>query len=495
MDWIDNLSESIILHSTRDAFKIGDQYYTYHDLAKSISSIRRAIKENIPEEEKLIGLVTNDDLETYASIIALWFEGKAYVPINTQFPLFRNIEIISQADINTIIDSATVSAFQTQKIIFSSKLDEEQPDLIPKAHSDDEFCVILFTSGTTGKPKGAPLTSKGIQSFLNAFWDIGYELNEQDKCLQMFELTFDMAVLAFLPPLLKGASIYTIPKNENKFNYIYELLVDYNLSAIHLVPTILQCLQPFFNEIALPNLKNCLISGEALRLDLAEGFSRCAPLAKLFNTYGVTEDTVICTYYTLNRDGVNKSCNNILSIGKPMKGTQIIIIDEKGKILDSGEVGELCLSGSQLTPGYLKNEEKNEKVFFKTIFKGSEERFYKTGDLCFIDKDGDIFYLERMDFQTKIFGFRVELLEVEFHARAFLGTLNYAAIAFQNSAGHTELGLVIESPEFNTQHFLQQMKEKVEFYMVPSKIRFIDELPQNMNGKIDKNTLGKLFLV
>ena len=87
MDWIDNLSESIILHSTRDAFKIGDQYYTYHDLAKSISSIRRAIKENIPEEEKLIGLVTNDDLETYASIIALWFEGKAYVPINTQFPL------------------------------------------------------------------------------------------------------------------------------------------------------------------------------------------------------------------------------------------------------------------------------------------------------------------------------------------------------------------------------------------------------------------------
>ncbi|MEI6898441.1 MAG: AMP-binding protein [Bacteroidota bacterium] len=495
MSWIDILSESIVRHFNRNAFKIGDQYFTYHDLAKSISAIRIAIRENIPEEEKMIGLVANDDLETYAAIIALWFEGKAYVPLNPDAPLSRNFDIIDQADIKTIIDSTPVSQFFSQKIIFSANLVKDEIDLTPKNALNDETCVILFTSGTTGIPKGAQLTYKGIEALLDAFWEIGFDIDDQDKCLQMFHLTFDFAILAYLPPLLKGACFYTIPKSEIKFSYIHELLVEHNLTSIHIVPSILQLLRPYFHEIHLPSLKNCLVSGEALRTDLSEEWSRCAPMAKIFNSYGLTEDTIICTIYPLKRGTTNKSFNGILSLGQPMKGTHVIIIDENGKEMATGEKGELCVSGPQLTPGYLKNESKNKEVFFKTFYNGQEERFYRSGDHCFIDDEGDILYLGRIDFQAKIFGFRVELAEVEYHARKFSGELNLAAIAFQNSGGITELGLVFESPEFNTQHFLQQMKENIEFYMVPSKIKFIEELPKSLNGKIDRNTLVKLFVI
>jgi D-alanine--poly(phosphoribitol) ligase subunit 1 len=487
-----DIQESITTHKDKKAFFINEVFYTYHDLAFSISKIRKAIQNTIPEIEKNIGLVANDDLETYAAIIALWFEGKAYIPINPETPVDRNASIINQAFITTVIDSSGDVLFPKINTIQSCKLGKTDIDLEQKLFSEEQLVYILFTSGTTGVPKGVPITRANLNGFISAFWEMGFQINEEDKCLQMFELTFDLSVMSYLIPILKGACVYTIPKEKVKYSYIFELMDEQKLTVALMVPSILHFLRPYFIEIDLPEMKYSLFCGEALPLDITEEWAKCLPNAQIVNVYGPTEDTIFCTYYNYIRNGINKSHNGILSIGKAMAGNSNIIINENNQIISSG-IGELCLAGRQLTPGYWHNDLKNSETFFKLNHDGIEVRYYRTGDLCQVDNEGDILYHGRLDFQTKIQGFRVELSEIEFHAKYFLKRINVVVLAMIDPIGNTELGMIIESKQQNSFDLLEYLKTKLPSYMVPKKIAFIDVLPLNVNGKIDRKKLEFVF--
>lgn len=489
----ENLHASLEKNKTRNAFLINGVFYTYHDLAVAISSIRKAIQETTPASETNIGLVANDDLETYAAILALWFEGKAYVPISPETPRDRNESILQQAMIKTIIDSSAKPLFSGYQLIQSKSLAASAEHNIPKIAEEQDLVYILFTSGTTGQPKGVPITRANLTAFVDAFWDMGIEIDENDRCLQMFELTFDLSVMSYLIPLLQGACLYTIPKDKIKYSYIFELMDDEQLTFALMVPSMIHFLRPYFDEIDLPLMKYSLFCGEALPLDVTEEWSRCLPNAKIMNVYGPTEDTIFCTHYTYNRASENKAHNGVLSIGKAMKHNSNIIIDENNRILPLGNVGQLCLGGEQLTPGYWKNDEKNKEAFFHTQYNGEEERFYKTGDLCKADEEGDLLYLGRIDFQTKIQGFRVELSEIEFHVKTFLEKINVVCVALIDAIGNTELGLVIESGEFNVEALQAYMKEKMPAYMIPKLIRFVPVFPLNANGKTDRKKLESVF--
>jgi amino acid adenylation domain-containing protein len=487
------LQNSIEKHDDGNALFIKGAFYKYSDFAGNISRIRKSVQINVIETEKIVGLIANDDIQTYAAIVALWFEGKAYVPINPLNPKDRNENIIQQAFLKTIIDSSDEPVFPEYNIIESKKLPAVPIDLTPKKISDNELAYLLFTSGTTGKPKGVPITRANLAGFVDAFWKIGFDINEKDRCMQMFDLTFDLSVMSYLIPLLKGACVYTIPKDKIKYGYIYELIAEQKLTVALMVPSMLHYLRTYFNEIDSPDMKYSLFCGEALPLDVTKEWSKCLPNAKIFNVYGPTEDTIFCTYYAVKKSVENKSHNGILSIGRAMEGTTTIIIDENNQVLSSGETGQLCLGGIQLTPGYWMNEEKNKEAFFFTKVNGKAERFYKTGDLCKSAEDGNILYLGRIDFQTKIQGLRVELSEIEFHAKTFLDKINVAAIALSDDIGNTEIGLVIESNEFNTISLQDYMKLKMPVYMIPKKIAFINNFPLNINEKIDRKKLEQLF--
>ena len=132
-------------------------------------------------------------------------------------------------------------------------------------------------------------------------------------------------------------------------------------------------------------------------------------------------------------------------------------------------------------------------MFFNKEHKGTETRFYRTGDLCKVDHEGDVLYLGRVDFQTKIQGFRVELSEIEFHAKEFLEKLNVVALAFTNNINNSEIGLVIESNRINTDDLLAYLKTKLPQYMIPTQIKFTNSFPLNTNGKTDRKKLNDLF--
>ncbi|MEI6752112.1 MAG: AMP-binding protein [Paludibacter sp.] len=476
---------SINTFKDSNAFCISEVFYSYSDFGKQISNIRGALcRENFVG--KNVGLVANDDIETYASIFALWLEGLAYVPLHPKQPIERGLEIISQADIELVLDSCDIPLFSTIKFIQTKGLTETVTDLTPNQISDSELAYILFTSGSTGKPKGVPISRANLSAFVMSFWDIGYILGNEDRCLQPFDLTFDLSVSSYLLPILKGASVYTVPHEQIKYNYIAYLLDEYSLSFALMVPSTIKYLKPYFNELILPALKYSLFCGEALPLGLLAEWSKCVPNAVIDNVYGPTEDTIFCSIYRYERECVNKAHNGVISIGKSMTSGSMIVVDEDNNQLNHNEQGELCLSGNQLTPGYWNNPEKNKEAFFVNA-KG--QRYYRTGDVCYMDIDGDFMYCGRKDTQVKIQGYRIELGEIEYHTRNFILGKNAVAIPYEDSIGNTEIALFIECEQSTNELLIEYLKKIIPSYMIPSKLINVSVFPLNQNGKIDKNIL------
>lgn len=489
---IEALQDSIVKNAGKPAFCINEKWFTYQEFGKSISMIRRAIRlENFGS--KNIGLIANDDIETYASIFAIWLEGFAYVPLHPMHPVERWHDSIEQASIELIISSTETESWLSPRILKSKDLKFDNSFLSAVFTNEDQLAYILFTSGSTGRPKGVPITRKSLGSFMKSFWETGLEINDTDRCLQCYDLTFDLSIHSLLMPLLKGACVFTIPHNQIKYSYLYGLLDNYSLSVLPLPPPLIRFLKPYFDEINFPCVKYVLLGAEASPIELIDEWAKCIPNAEIYNFYGPTEATIYCTFSRFHRDGQNKGLNGLMSIGKPFNGISAIVVDEDCRVQDFGIQGELCISGEQLTAGYLNNPEKNVEVFKKIEIDGVTERFYKTGDLCTIDSMGDILYSGRKDYQVKIMGFRVELGEIEFHARACINGKNAVALLNEDSVNGPELVLFVETSLSEKKVLSDYLKVKLPYYMIPVKIFECNEFPLNSNGKVDRNALKRLI--
>lgn len=484
---------SIERFPTFNAFCIDEEHYTYAQLAECVSKIRVALRRCSYQNTK-VGLVINDDLESYASIIALWLEGDCYVPLHPNWPMERCLDICEQVELDLILDSSEESRYEDYQVIKTSSLEYEVDCLEPKdGISDEELAYILFTSGSTGKPKGVMLMRKNVAAFMDSFWQTGIEITEEDRCLQCFDLTFDVSVQGYLVPLTKGACCYTVPYGQIKYIYASGLIEDHQLTFGAMAPSMLRYLKPYFDEIDATSLKACILTAEACPLNLMEDWYNCATNTEIYDFYGPTECTIYCTYYKLTKGGDNKSLNGIISIGKPLANCVGLILDENGHELPVGEKGELCIAGDQVTKGYWKNEEKNVSSFFFKEVNGVNMRFYHTGDLCYKDTDGDIMYSGRLDHQAKIQGFRVEMGEIEYHARELLGGKNVVCIAFDNKESLTEIAMFMEAEEFNPDEMIAYMRTKMPSYMIPTRLYYVPIFPLNSNDKVDKVKLKAMI--
>ena len=483
---LEKIKSSIEKFPDRNAFCINNEFYTYQQFSEIVNSIQNEISKFNSEKNIFIGVVINDDVFTYASLIAIMFSGNAYVPINPDNPIERNQNIIEQAEIKFLLSGKENNNFKNVETIVTSQLPKISERLKIKNISENENAYLLFTSGSTGLPKGVPISRKALNSFHDAFFSLGYKINENDKFLQMFDLTFDLSIMSYLMPLSIGACVYPVPAEGIKYTSIYTVLEEHEITFALMVPSILSFLKPYFEDIKFEKLRYSLFCGEALYNDITEGWSNCIPNALIQNVYGPTEATIFCTTYDWKKENAEKkSFNGIVSIGKPMKNVNAIIVDESLNVLPKKEKGELCLSGNQLTTGYLNSPEKNAESFFKI----DENVFYKTGDICFVDYNGDFIYCGRKDNQVKIQGFRVELSEIEHHVRQFTGLTNVAAISKTNHFGNTEIYLFLENYKNDFEKILDYLKSKVPVYMLPSQITSLEKFPLNVNGKVDRKQL------
>ena len=474
------------------AFCINDRFYTYREFWNLISKIRTLLKQLDLSEPK-IGLVVNDDLETYASIFAIWMEGMAYVPLHPKHPIERNLDIVEQANLKKVLDSSQDTEYKNSLVVNTSDCDSLELTTDILHISDDSLAYILFTSGSTGKPKGVQISFKNLDSFVSAFLATGFKLDHTDKCLQCFDLTFDVSVQSFLVPLIHGASVYTVPHNQIKYSYVFGLLDDHELTFGVFAPSMIWLLKPYFHEIYLQKLRYCILTAEASPVDLVKEWAKCIPNAQIFNFYGPTEATIYCIYYKIEKNKPIKEANGTLAIGKPFKDLYAIIVDENMQVVEKGTKGELYVSGNQVTNGYWKNPERNQEAFIMLDYKGKSRKFYKTGDLCLEDDDHDILYFGRLDNQVKIQGFRIELGEIEFHARATIGGKNAIAFIYQGQTGSNEIALCLETDYLDKDSILTSLKTILPSYMVPSQVYNLEKFPLNTSDKVDRKQVKSLF--
>jgi D-alanine--poly(phosphoribitol) ligase subunit 1 len=469
--------------SERPAFCINKQFYSYRHFVERIEAIIPIVSAS---KSQCIGLLTHDHIDTYAAIWSCWLSGKSYVTLNPSSPEDFNQRITNQLSLDLIIDS------QQTELLPSPQTTLLSDSFKPSQFDDRHFIYTLFTSGSTGIPKGVPITGGNLAAYIDAFWALDFQITEQDRGLQMYELTFDLSIMSYVVPLLRGACVYTVPKDSIKYAAIFELLTEEELTIAFMVPSTLNFLRPYFDEIDCPKLRYSLFCGEALQEDIIREWSRCVPNARIDNAYGPTENTIFCTCYSYRRDTENIVHQGILSIGPAMKGNDCIVFNDSDEIAMIGEIGELCLAGPQLTHGYWNNEELNRTFFFNyTVSKTGEcKRFYRTGDLCIQLADGNITYVGRKDTQVKLQGFRIELTEIEFQAKkGFPEIRNVVGVVVKSSDGNGRLQLVIEGVPFDLSTVHKVLKETLPWYMQPRTISFMALFPLNKHGKIDRKAI------
>jgi amino acid adenylation domain-containing protein len=358
--------------------------------------------------------------------------------------------------------------------------------------TDHTLAYILFTSGSTGSPKGVPISHGNLSAFIKAFSSSPFRIGKDDRCLQMFELTFDVSVSSYLPALLTGACVFTVPGDGIKYMHVLRVLTQYKLTSIQIVPSIIKLAKNLLNRIRVPDVRNCIMTGEATMVDLLTIWRPCIPEARIFNFYGPTESTIYCSFLEYS-DVHPKNYNGMLAIGKNFEGMDLLIVNEEGEETKPGEKGELLIGGPQVTRGYVKNDAKNKESFVFVPFHGRTERFYRSGDMCYKDRNEDIFYCGRFDNQVKIQGFRIELSEIEYLVRKQFN-LNNVVIVTEDSQGAARLVLVVEDQENrDTDPIITFLKGKLPEYMIPAAGGSMGEFPLNSSGKTDRKKIKELL--
>lgn len=470
------LFQSFLQNKNQDCLQIADTQFSYEEVLDISNQIRHQIQNN---NHQNIGVYITDDVFMYAAILAIWFEGKTYVPIHPDFPFNKNQNIIQLAEIKVCLSSLEVKEnFGIDYL--DSKRHFGIVNQLPKTFSINNNAYILFTSGSTGTPKGVPIQFSNLHYFAESFYATFGEINVSDRVLQMFELTFDLSVMSYLIPWLNGACVVALHKKETKFLQILDLFEANKISVALMVPSILNLIIPYLDsELKNESLRLNLFCGEALLSKQIENWKEFIPNANIYNVYGPTENTIFCTYYKVEEKIKEK--NGIISIGKSMINSHMSFIDDQAK------EGELLLSGKLLTQSYWKNESKTNETF---ILK-NEEVFYKTGDWCIKDENDDYFYTNRIDFQAKINGFRVELSEIEFFANQKLQNSISVAIINKDKNDNDLLFLFVNDLNCDENKITSHLKENLPEYCIPSTIIKVEKFPVNTSGKIDRNVLKK----
>ncbi|MCB9288868.1 MAG: AMP-binding protein [Lewinellaceae bacterium] len=486
------IAENLRKHASRTAFCIEEQAFTYEEFSGRISGISRALRERQVSAQSPVGVVTSNRLETYASIFALWFNRLIFVPLSPANPAERNRSMMEQTGMKHVLayrkeevealgGSGALEAVETKGLSSGEVVGPAAGSL------EKDILYILFTSGSTGMPKGVPISRRNLDAFVHAFFRIGYGLNEEDRFLQIFDFTFDVSVQSYVLPLYLGAGVYTVPQEGIKFMAALKILKEHEITFAKLVPSTLQFFRPYFSRIHLPRLRYSLFSGEALPESITREWARCVPNAAIENHYGPTEGTIDCLYHRWE-DGKSPSYNGIVAIGRPYEGISALVIGSDGNPADPGQKGELWISGGQVTPGYWKNEAKNQESF--AIREG--KRYYKTGDIVFQEQEGRYLFCGRKDNQLQIQGYRVELGEVEHHVKQFMDK-NLVVDSYEEN-GVLALALFVEGlKEGEKEEIEARLRRKLPHYMIPGRIISVGAFPRTISGKTDRQKLRRLL--
>lgn len=508
--------ESSEHYPARPALVVGDRSLTYSELRTQAAKIGRAIQQYDDTDSALVAVLAARSIAAYSGILGALMAGKGYVPLNPKFPVERTRRMLEKSGCHTVVvGSECIELLSKLMPLIQRNLtiilpDVRNPGNLPKDFpacrfaaadhmaSDSSFtpacevdsnatAYLLFTSGSTGEPKGVPISHANVSSYLQYTCD-RYEITEEDRCSQEFDLTFDLSVHDLFVCWERGACLHVVPGASVMAPA--KFIRDSQLTMWFSVPSVIGFLMKLnlLSAGSFPSLRYSLFCGEPLSMGQAIAWQESSPNSVLENLYGPTEATIAISNYRWDQKTSPGQCvNGIVPIGWMFDGQRCRIIDGDGYAVPHGESGELCLAGSQLSSGYWHDSERTAERFVKCPdTRGAI--WYRTGDVARQDSGGCLYYLGRTDHQVKIRGHRVELQEIEAVLRRACGTEQVVAVARSNGEGSSDGVFAFASgvETLDEAGILAACADSLPDYMVPRKIFLRDELPLNSNGKIDR---------
>jgi len=473
------------------ALSYGDENITYATLEDKVDKLSLTLAA-ITANEEVIGLSTTRSFDMIIAVLAILKAGKAYLPLDPSYPQERLRQIVSDSGIKTCIsDNAEHSFYYKLGLKGINQESTINQDSQSDGNDQNPNVYVLYTSGSTGSPKGVYMTQKAMVNLI--LWQQEQSISGPgSKTLQFAPLSFDVSFQEIFATLTIGATLVLIDDDlrldpVNLLEYIGKHKVD----RIFLPFVALQFLAEAASSTRnFPqSLKEVMTAGEQLKITpqvsaLFESLDNCI----LYNQYGPTECHVV-TQLTLA--GSPKEWPLLPNIGIPIANTELFILDKEQNLLPGAETGELAIAGVSLAAGYLNRPELTAEKFIWIEINGTPSRIYLTGDLAHYNPDGTIEFLGRSDDQVKIRGYRIELGEIEVILNTIEGIKQAVVVAKDDQAGQSKLlaYLVSGNETENTAEVRKYLEEKLPDYMMPSAFIWMKDLPKTTSGKVDKKAL------
>ena len=463
------------------------QSVTYGELSKKINVLSGNILSCGMKKGDIVGVQCKEKINWIVSILSLVNVGMTYVPLEPNNSSKYIKQLCDNVNIKLILtdDDVNFSFVKTKNIL---SIDNIESDYFIEDTESDLLAYIMFTSGTTGMPKGVGVTHNNI---LNLTIDSNYvKLNSHVRMLQTGAPTFDASTFDVWGTLLNGGTLILIEnKKITDFKYLQRIVHENEITTMWLT-------SPLFSIVAekkpelFNGVKEIIVGGDIVNPDHVDKVLDVCDDIVVFNGYGPTECTTFSTVYKMT----SKNNGKDIPIGKPIKNVVTFILDEHLKPVNSGEIGELYIGGKGVSKGYINNEKLNKERFIKNPF--GEGRLYKTGDLVREDSSKNICFLGRKDRQVKIRGYRIELDAIEVLLKKIDFIDKAATCSITNAEGRKEICCCItlkEKKDATVELIRKSFAEIAPSHIILSQIKVIDDLPINKNGKIDYKQIKNFF--
>jgi amino acid adenylation domain-containing protein len=501
----------------RAALTVQGETLTYAELRERASGLAATVLRHTPPGgSPMVAVFADRSVTAFAGILGSLVAGMAYVPLNPNFPLVKTRQMLERAGCRALIvdsgaesqlpelldgarellvvlpDRADVTAIATRwprHVVVGNRDLESGRAWTPSLQRRDGPAYLLFTSGSTGSPKGVLVTHGNATHFVRTAVE-RYGVTAADRFSQMFDTTFDLSVFDMFVAWHQGACVCCPSRaalwNPSTFIQEQQLTVWFSVPSLAMMMNRLGALKP----ARFPSLRWSLFCGERMPTDVAATWGAAASGSVVENLYGPTELTVACTAYRW--DPVTSPAEAVLGvvpIGHPLPGMSSVVVDERLSEVGPGEDGELLMTGPQRTPGYWQDEAATARAHVKVV--GREHVFYRTGDRVRRPVDsGPLVFLGRVDQQIKVRGHRVELGEVESSLLEVPGVESAAALGWPTTlSGALGIAAFVTGRGIESSAVRSSLQSKLQDYAVPHTIRVLPELPLNANGKVDRQAL------